>query len=129
MLADRPLAHRHHDSHRQRTRRAYIDTTHESSYPEDIERPTSRGECRSAQRPCPWVTCRHHLGLDVTDTGTVQLDSRFLRGELRETCALDVADRGGVTLEAIGTLLGLTRERIRQIETEALAKLAAAQRG
>jgi RNA polymerase primary sigma factor len=33
------------------------------------------------------------------------------------------------TLKEIGEILGLTRERVRQIETEALAKLAAGLQG
>jgi DNA-directed RNA polymerase sigma subunit (sigma70/sigma32) len=40
--------------------------------------------------------------------------------ELPETCALDVADRGGVTLEEVGGWLNLTRERVRQLEVHAL---------
>jgi DNA-directed RNA polymerase sigma subunit (sigma70/sigma32) len=42
---------------------------------------------------------------------------------LRDTCALDVADRGGTTLEEVGLHMNLTRERIRQIEEVALDKL------
>jgi hypothetical protein len=40
-----------------------------------------------------------------------------------DTCTLDVADRGEHTLEEIGQLLGVTRERVRQIELAALFKL------
>jgi DNA-directed RNA polymerase sigma subunit (sigma70/sigma32) len=36
---------------------------------------------------------------------------------------LDVADRGGVTLEEIGEILNLTRERIRQVESRGLEQL------
>ena len=46
--------------------------------------------------------------------------------EMTETCALDVADRGGITLEEVGTLLNLTRERIRQVERSGIDKLRAA---
>jgi DNA-directed RNA polymerase sigma subunit (sigma70/sigma32) len=42
---------------------------------------------------------------------------------LEETCALDVADRGGITLEKVGALMNLTRERVRQLETRLLLKL------
>ena len=44
---------------------------------------------------------------------------------MAETCALDVADRGGITLEEVGEILNLTRERIRQVEVKGLQKLRA----
>src|SRR4030095_9996023 len=34
-------------------------------YPEDVERPQTREECTNMQRPCPFVSCAHHLYLDV----------------------------------------------------------------
>jgi DNA-directed RNA polymerase sigma subunit (sigma70/sigma32) len=43
--------------------------------------------------------------------------------ELAQTCALDVAERGGITLEEVGEIMNLTRERIRQVEVTGLGKL------
>jgi DNA-directed RNA polymerase sigma subunit (sigma70/sigma32) len=43
--------------------------------------------------------------------------------EMTDTCALDIADRGGITLEEVGEIMNLTRERVRQVETQGLAKL------
>ena len=88
-------------------------------------RPRSRGECRNAPRPCPWVSCKYHLYLDVApQTGSIKLNFPDLEvWEMSETCALDVADRGGITLEDVGTLLNLTRERIRQLECSGIDKL------
>lgn len=40
-----------------------------------------------------------------------------------DTCSLDIAKEGGVTLERVGVVFGLTRERIRQIEGIAIRKL------
>lgn len=87
-----------------------------------IERPDTRGECRDAVRPCPFVSCRHHLYLDVNPhTGTIKINFPDLEPwELEHTCALDVADRGGITLEEVGEILNLTRERVRQIEVTSL---------
>ena len=47
----------------------------------------------------------------------------------RRACALDVADRDGATLEEIGQILHLTRERAGQIEAKALRKLDASPGG
>lgn len=85
-------------------------------------RPQKRSDCKDGIRPCPYLGCRYHLALDVTDAGSLQQPDADL-DDLEETCSLDVADRGGMTLEAVGSLLGVTRERIRQIEEMAARKL------
>jgi hypothetical protein len=97
-------------------------------YPEqDYEKPKSRAECVEGIRPCPFVSCKHHLFLDVSSrTGAIKLNFPDLEvWEMNETCALDIADRGGTTLEEVGAIMNLTRERIRQVEVKALAKLDA----
>jgi hypothetical protein len=92
----------------------------------EIERPNRREECVEGPRPCPHVSCRHHLYLDVNPaTGTIKLNFPDLEvWELGISCALDVADAGGSAIEAVSELMNVTRERIRQIETQALSKLA-----
>jgi len=91
----------------------------------DYWRPKSRSECLTMERPCLYVSCRHHLYLDVNpETGSVKLNfPEHEVWELTETCALDVADRGGITLEDVGSIMNLTRERIRQVEVRGLHKL------
>jgi sigma-70-like protein len=93
--------------------------------PVDIPRPTTREECRGEQRPCPWVACKHHLYLDINpETGSIKINFPDLEPwELQHTCALDVAERGGITLEEVGEIMNLTRERIRQVEVRGLLKL------
>lgn len=92
-------------------------------------RPRTRGECVDGPRPCPWVSCRHHLYLDVTEPyegpgggvrSTVVTSHLGELEDLPETCSLDVADRGVNTLEQISQLFGVVRERVRQIEAKAL---------
>lgn len=89
------------------------------------QRPKHRSDCRLGERPCPYVSCKYHLYLDVNPrTGSIKLNFPGLEvWELTETCALDVADRGGITLEEVGEVLNLTRERIRQVEAKGLEKL------
>lgn len=102
-------------------------------YPEDehadIARPRTRGDCAGVPRPCPFVSCVHHLYLDVSErTGAIKLNFPDLEpDELPPTrsCVLDVAERGGATLEHVGEVMNLTRERVRQIEVRALARTPA----
>ena len=94
---------------------------------EGVEKPVTRADCKDGERPCPFVSCKHHLYLDVSArTGAIKLNFPDLEvWEMTETCALDIADRGGATLEEVGAIMNLTRERIRQVEVKGLAKLQA----
>ena len=97
------------------------------------QRPLVRGDClaggSNAARPCPWVSCAQHLALSVDeDNGNVKVtlpgaDMEPNLDAMRDTCALDVADRGGETLDEVGAATNLTRERIRQLEAVALRAL------
>jgi hypothetical protein len=95
-------------------------------YPEtEFERPAIRAQCLDNERPCPHVSCKHHLYLDVNpETGSIKLNFPDIEvWEMTETCALDVAQRGGITLEEVGEIMNLTRERIRQLEMSGLVKI------
>jgi hypothetical protein len=97
-------------------------------YPEtDYWRPKTRAECVDMERPCPYVSCKYHLYIDVHPVrGSIKINFTDVEvWEMTETCALDIADRGGITLEEVGEIMNLTRERVRQVETAGLAKLAA----
>jgi hypothetical protein len=91
-------------------------------------RPRSRQDCANGPRPCPWISCRHHLWAEVAFVPRRKLyrwrNDAPAPWEMAHTCALDVAEEGGTTLEDVGKILGLTRERVRQLEAQALAKLA-----
>lgn len=107
--------------------------TRESLRSDDIEyarelaeidkiRPRRRSDCVGGLRPCPFAGCRYHLAIDVNpETGSIKITFPDLDlSEMPETCALDVADRGASTLEVVGSLLNVTRERLRQLEVKAL---------
>jgi hypothetical protein len=95
----------------------------------EFDRPVSRADCVHGERPCPFVSCAHHLYLDVfAKTGAIKINFPDLEvWEMVDSCSLDVADRGGTTLEEAGAMMNLTRERIRQVEVGAMAKLEALQ--
>jgi hypothetical protein len=92
---------------------------------DDVDRPRTRADCAEGARPCPWVACKHHLYLDINPrTGSIKINFPDLEPwELPHTCALDVADRGALTLEEIGLVTNLTRERVRQVEVRGLLQL------
>jgi hypothetical protein len=95
-------------------------------YPEEeYWRPMSRAECSGMERPCPFVSCKYHLYIDVHPVrGSIKINFPDVDvWEMTETCALDISDRGGITLEEVGVIMNLTRERVRQLETQGLARL------
>jgi hypothetical protein len=97
-------------------------------YPETgYYKPQTRGECIDGPRPCPYVSCQHHLYLDVSArTGAIKANFPDIEvWDMHESCALDVADRHGTVLEGVGVVMNLTRERVRQIEVQAFAKIEA----
>lgn len=121
------------------------------SYEEYLElglKPSTLVECQRAGmggpgRPCPFVSCRRHLA--VEDRGAnLYIHSPVSYDEDDPVPSLDIESLpftcsaeqqkmatgieaydplDGMTLETIGELMGVTRERIRQIEASALAKL------
>lgn len=85
-------------------------------------RPKTWGECREQTGPCPWVSCRYHLGIDVTEHGRLLLCDPEPT-EMAEPCALRVATRGELTLSQVGVRLGVTRQRVEQLEHKAVRAL------
>ena len=108
-----------------------LRTTELVAYPEDVDRPVTRGDCANMPRPCPFVSCSAHLYLDVDEkSGSIKFNRPDLEvWEMEETCSLDVADRQGITLEEVGRWYNLTRERIRQVEVRGLTKIKNADNG
>lgn len=119
-----------------RTRLVSAEQADTSDYRDPI--PRTWGECieralGTASNPCAHVRCKHNLLLDVSEeTGSYKVTWPHLASghygdeyeQLpRHTCALRVADEGGMTLDEIGVMMNLTRERVRQIETKALLRL------
>jgi hypothetical protein len=102
-----------------------VDNMRRTALEERASRPTHRIDCADGPRPCPFVSCKYHLYLDVSPrTGSIKVNFPDLEvWDMPHSCALDVADIGGATLEDVGSILNLTRERIRQLEVKALGRL------
>ncbi len=67
--------------------------------------PKTRGDCIDGPRPCPYETCKYHLGRDT-----------------EPTCTLDVADQGGVSNRTIAKILEVSPQHVDKIVEGALAK-------
>lgn len=80
--------------------------------------PRTRGDCEGGYRPCPWISCRYHLGEPYSE------GHKGTRRRSGETCVLDLAAQGGMKLAAIGDELGVTRERARQLIESGLRRIA-----
>lgn len=121
----------------------------------DELRPRTRAECEGGVRPCPWVSCKHHLAIDVLASGSIVLQGeRGHRGAIRNrrnrthssfaarvddfvtlwwdpvrakhhhTCSLDIAAAAALALDTVGSLMWVTKERVRQIEIQARGRVA-----
>lgn len=91
--------------------------------------PKTRGECLNGPRPCPHLACKYNLSLDLVKN-PANVDSDYVRIVINKVswdtglnCVLDIADGGRMSLEDIGFLWGITRERVRQIEDRAIRKI------
>ena len=71
-------------------------------------RPAMRSSCKHAARPCPFVSCHHHLAMDVTADGGVCFPHGHQPEDseaMAETCSLDVAQDGGRCAHDVADLL------------------------
>lgn len=97
--------------------------------------PMRRSECRGGVRPCPYITCSMHLANDDDGSGTVRVDlvwyDRIIEllsdeyqlacmcvlwwlagSKLRDTCALDVAERGEATVYEMAQAMGIWHSNV-----------------
>lgn len=87
------------------------------------QRPKTRAEC-GEERPCPWVGCKYNNFIDAKGQSIVFNfpDKGPEDVPPERSCALDIADRGGATLQDVAKITNLTRERIRQVQAKALSR-------
>lgn len=88
------------------------------------DKPRTRADCSQVPRPCPFVSCRYHLYLDVFPSHRIGLNFPGTEvHKLKHSCALDEAEADGLFLNEVACRMGLSGERVRQLEEMALDKL------
>jgi hypothetical protein len=80
------------------------------------------GACRRLPGLCSYTVCRFNLTAEFRDKRGAK-PSELQAPVIREACALEAAEQGGMTLAEVALRLSLTRERVRQIEEAALKKM------
>jgi len=77
------------------------------------------GHCEGVPRPCPFVSCRHNLYLDVEpNTGEVRLNFPLIEPDempAEASCALDVARAGARDETAIAALLNASEAAVERV--------------
>lgn len=81
----------------------------------------TRGACMRAEGPCDTQLCRFNVLGEHRSPRTPRGRERIQ--VIVEPCALKCANAGSSKLDEIGAALGITRERVRQVEQKALVKL------
>lgn len=106
-----------------------VDSQEIDSHEQELRKPQTFQDCLDAglgsRVKCPFVSCQHNLAILVSHRGVRLIGPEIEDGvpdlnAIEHTCA---AQAGPMTLQEIGGHFGLTRERIRQVEKKALAKL------
>ena len=114
---------------------------------DELPHPKVRADCLGGQRPCLRLNCRYHLLIDHLPQlyhrtgvdarrfpGLTQPETRSRQNvnpddtdavveylfAMKHTCTLDLVQPGGLTLEEVGQIFAVTRERIRQVEFKAV---------
>jgi hypothetical protein len=86
-------------------------------------RPRTRGDCASVPRPCPYVGCKYHLGVDV-GRGPGGSTAIVVREAFQDREPWDLRESAPSPLRRIAHRLNITPERARQLQHAGLARAA-----
>jgi hypothetical protein len=118
---------------KRKLQRDAVDYEEEIKLAEKIK-PKTWGECKrlglAYDFPCPFISCAYSTLAEVKNdgaffiNGSLNQDTGEISCEPAQSCALAYTESKpeGGTLDDVGEVFGLTRERVRQIETVAILK-------
>lgn len=93
----------------------------------DLKKPRTRAEC-GKQRPCPWISCKYHLYLDVNpQRGRITINyPNIPPWEMENSCVLDLIEtsRGEMISKKIGEkALNMSRQAVCIIVLNGIRKI------
>lgn len=89
-----------------------------------LQRPRTRAECADQPRPCPWVSCEHHLYGSIDKRGHYVIAQPWLEPhELEHSCAIDVAENEEINQEEAALICGMHRSDLARLEARVARKL------
>lgn len=91
--------------------------------------PEKREGCASIPRPCNRYRCVHNLVPETERAGRPHHGAHaptVLRADVVDSCELDVSERGAHSRKQVGSQLGITPERVMQLEQRSMRKLGVA---
>ena len=95
----------------------------------DMIRPKTYEDCLEVgwgtkENPCPFVGCKNHLFLEINELGELKFPHKKKDfDEIDETCLNRAIENGPLDFQQITNLIGVVRERARQIKNEAKEKI------
>jgi hypothetical protein len=115
------------DAHGEQLELGLVNTSAPTMGIRDGQLVVDRAAC-PVERPCNRFSCPHNLWVEDERPGRphhgVSPPPKLRARE--QSCALDVAEQGGISAEQVSKVMGVTSERVNQIEDRALAKVACA---
>jgi hypothetical protein len=95
----------------------------------DLIKPRTYDDCLDAgwgtkENPCPFFSCKNNLFLDITEDGEIKyIHKKKDFDQIQETCLNRAIENGPLDFKQISELIGVVRERARQIKNEAKEKI------
>lgn len=86
--------------------------------------PNTRGDCINGARPCPHITCKYHLYNDVSEYCQSIATPAPMLCNMCETCALDIAEEGGMSTQQVANLIGVSEWFVRYACNKGMKKMA-----
>ena len=86
-----------------------------------LKKPCVRADCASLPRPCPFISCKYNLFVEIGPKGSLDFTwPRTQPHQMPQSCALDLADEGGLTVQELADEMRLGLDVVKKSVDAAL---------